>query len=175
MRAHPPLPPRYNPKNVRLRQVEKQEALQYLDKRAGAALGTQAAFVALQEKVTAKRSGIALGPISGSVTPQSVRLWAKAVTAGTVVFEVSITEDFSNVVESANVEVEAEGNLVAVATFDHLQSHNTYVPLPPPQPTRPLAPPSTPEAGLAVRVFTHRTRPTLTHARPLSGTTTGPA
>jgi len=66
------------------------------------------------------------GPISGEVTANSVMLWARGNITGTLIFEVAETAEFSDIVATAEAEVQAANDFTGKSLIDKLQPNTPY-------------------------------------------------
>ena len=66
------------------------------------------------------------GPISGEVTANSVVLWARGNTPGTLIFELDEGEDFDPPIHTAEVKIRVEDDLTGKVRIDGLKPDQVY-------------------------------------------------
>jgi alkaline phosphatase D len=101
-------------------------------------LSTATASVPVEDKVSQSQTtgvgaaqddetlAITHGPLSGEVTDSSVVLWARGSMTGTLVFEVAATDTFTDIVETASVEVDLAHDLTGQVQIEGLDPAQTY-------------------------------------------------
>jgi alkaline phosphatase D len=74
----------------------------------------------------AQEVAVTHGPLSGEVTDTTATLWARGSAAGTLRFEVSTSEDFSEESLTAEVEVDETSDFTGETTLEDLEAGTQY-------------------------------------------------